>query len=171
MFGIDTTRTSVNAFQGLNSSLSRTVLDAPLKQQTAQPTSITRAFSISYIPYELRQLVYTHYFSTLELHEITKDNASLPLHLITPLGLASPFLLYDTSPALFHTFSSFSFSSGEDMRRFSQLYNRSSCVRRIRILYGRDPCPTRDWVFLMNLCFSELEEVTFSADGVGGGLR
>lgn len=31
-------------------------------------------------------------------------------------------------------------------------------------MYGKDEPPTRDWVYLLNSCFENLEEITFSVD-------
>ena len=37
-------------------------------------------------------------------------------------------------------------------------------MRKIKIIYGKDDCPTRDWVFLINSCFLRLDEITFSIE-------
>lgn len=50
------------------------------------------------------------------------------------------------------------------MKSFSREYGRASSVRRIKILYGADQSPTRDWVYLIDSCFENLQEITFSID-------
>jgi hypothetical protein len=120
-------------------------------------------FPIANLPYEIRQLIYVQYLTTLPALSITKDNALLALHTIYPLALAFPFLTHEISPALFYQNATFSFSFGEDMKAFASLYSRPKDVRKVRILYGKDKYPRRDWVFLLSSIFpgGTLEELTF----------
>jgi hypothetical protein len=120
-------------------------------------------FPIANLPYEIRQLIYVQYLTTLPALSITKDNALLALHTIHPLALAFPFLTHEISPGLFHQNVTFLFSFGEDMKAFASLYSRPKDVRKVRILYGKDKHPRRDWVFLLSSIFpgGALEELTF----------
>ena len=49
------------------------------------------------------------------------------------------------------------------MKAFASLYSRPKDVRKVRILYGKDKHPRRDWVFLLSSIFpgGALEELTF----------
>jgi hypothetical protein len=140
------------------------------EQLQSQPPSsplLPQTFSISKLPPELRQIIYTLYLTSLPSLPITPSNASHPLlHNSTPLSLSSPFFISDLPPSLFYENTTFSFSSGEVMKLFS--LGREQ-VRKIKIQYGKEmKCPTRDWVVIMNECFEGLEEVTFCVEGSVG---
>lgn len=47
------------------------------------------------------------------------------------------------------------------MKTFTSLPGRRENVRNIVIEYGKEESAGRDWVFLMNECFENLEEVEF----------
>jgi hypothetical protein len=125
-------------------------------------------FSISKLPPELRQAIYTLYLTSLPSLPITTLNASHPFHASTPLSLSSPFFISDLPPSLFYRHTTFSFSSGEVMKLFSSQFS----IRKIKIMYGKEEvsCLSRDWVVIMNECFKGLEEVTFCVEGEFGGL-
>jgi len=55
------------------------------------PSDKDQSFPISHLTYELWQLIYAHYFSTLPPISITALNATSEASYTTPLGQASPF--------------------------------------------------------------------------------
>ena len=124
-------------------------------------TDDATSFSIAHLPVELRQQIYGSYIKTLAMVEITAENAALPLHVLHPLAFSSPFFPYDIPSQFYYQNATFSFSSGADMRAFSELHSRKREVKNIIIYEGKDESPTRDWVFLMNDCFENLESVEF----------
>jgi hypothetical protein len=134
--------------------------------QTPQlPLLPQQKFPISKLPPELRRNIYALYLTSLNPISVTTENASHPLHEETPLSLSSPFFSSEISHLIFHHSGKFSFSSGEAMKIFSSQLSRCQQVRRIRIAYGKEiDCPNRDWVVLIDSCFENLEEVTFSVE-------
>jgi hypothetical protein len=142
--------------------------DNPVKDTISVPK---KSFPISDLPYEIRQLIYTFYFASLPTQNITCINGRLPLHTLTPLCLASPFLASDPAPSLFYKHTEFSFSCPTGLKTFAEcISDMKQDIRRAKIMYGRYDQPTRDWVYLLTSNFEELEEMTFAVDKDSGGL-
>jgi hypothetical protein len=145
-------------------------------QTKASPT-LREPFPIAQLPYELRQLIYSHYFASLPAQDITCSNARLPHHSVIPLALSSPFLEFDPASNLLYRNTTFSFSCPEALKTFSKTLSSGSGnvdkkkeVRKVKVLYGRYDQPTRDWVYLLTSNFPQLEEVTFLVDTEKSGF-
>jgi len=136
-------------------------MSSTMAAQTSLPTPTT--FSISKLPYELRQLIYEQYFNSLPALTIAPNTSEKTLHHLTPLSLASPFLTRDITPRIFYHNTLLSFSCPQTLIKFSQLQERSTNTRRIQIQYGEitSHFVTPDWVFLVLSKFEKVEELVF----------
>jgi hypothetical protein len=151
----------------------------PAEEDIMAPSVPSKPFSIAQLPYELRQLIYMRFFSSLPTQDITCSNARLTHHSLTCLALSSPFLALDASKTLFYRNATFSFNCPEALKTFAktivsechpEVSDRRNDIRKVKILYGRYDQPTRDWVYLLASNFEGLEEVTFSVDRVKEGF-
>ena len=146
------------------------------KVQTKSSPTLRELSPISQLPYELRQLIYTHYFANLPTQDITCSHARLPHHSVTPLALSSSFLEIDPASNFLYRNAMFSFSCPEALKTFSKtLFSDSGNIdkkelRKAKVLYGRYDQPTRDWVYLLTFNFPQLEELTSSVDTEKGGF-
>ena len=160
-----------------------------ISEPVSTPTN--KPFLIFYLPWEIRQQIYTFYFASLPTQSITCPNARLPHHTLTPLFLASPCLALDLSSTFYYRNATFSFLCPEALKIFAKTLgsspilssgtkpekdeetkeirteDRAKDVRKIKILYGRFDQPTRDWLHLLMENFSSVEEVTFSVERKG----
>jgi hypothetical protein len=112
------------------------------KSQTMISPNPSEPFPIAQLPYELRQLIYTHCFASLPTRNITCSNARLPHNSLTPLALASQFLKSDPIPNLYYRHTRFSFSCPGALKTFSKTLSsysendRRKDVRKVTIMSG-----------------------------------